>query len=268
MQIMGILNLTPDSFYDGGRYGSVESACRRAEEMVQEGADILDLGGESTRPGSQPVSAEEELSRVLPVVKKISKRYPRVPISVDTQKSEVARQSLQEGASIINDISALRSDPGMADVLRQYRAQVLLMHMRGSPRTMQQSPRYKNVVREVKSFLSQRVRWAVEQGISESRIWIDPGIGFGKTLRHNLGILRDLKSFLSLKLPLVVGCSRKSFIGGILGEKKFPLPAEERLEGSLAAACWSYWQGVSILRVHDVGSTKKMIQVLSAVQGY
>ena len=275
-RVMGILNVTPDSFYDGGKHARLDRAVRRAEKMAEEGADILDVGGESSRPGAESVSAREECARVVPVVRALAARFPKIPVSVDTAKAEVARRALAEGARMVNDISAL-ADPRMAGVLLEYRPWVVLMHMKGRPKTMQKQARYKNVVREVKHFLSARVRRAAALGLDRKKIILDPGIGFGKTVEHNLQILRGLKSFLSLGCPVLVGCSRKSFIGAVLGgegavsrgdrsaQGGTPLPPEERLEGSLVCAAWAYLQGASILRVHDVGPTRKALLMADAL---
>lgn len=265
-KIMGILNVTPDSFFDGGQYRDLDSAVRRGEKLIEDGAELIDIGGESTRPGSKSVALEVELNRVVPVLKKLVKRFPKIQYSIDTQKSEVARCSLNEGATIINDVSSLRNDPKMIFVLQKFKPILILMHMRGTPFNMQKFPFYKNVVKEIKIFLKERIKWANQNGIPKNKLWIDPGIGFGKSLKHNLEILRNLKDFLSLKCPLVLGCSRKSFIGFVLGEKNSPLSPEERLEGSLAAAAWGYLEGASILRVHDVLETKRTIRVLQAIQ--
>lgn len=266
MKLMGILNVTPDSFFDGGKYSVLDSAVKRAEEMVSEGADYIDVGGESTRPGARTVSADEELKRVLPIVKRLVKKFPRVPLSVDTQKSQVARAALEEGARIINDISALNADGEMVHLVNRYKPITVLMHMQGCPQSMQQKPQYKNVVQEIKNFLSGRVRWAVRNGFPKKKIWIDPGIGFGKTVEHNLKILAHLKNFLTLGCPILIGHSRKSFVGRVCGEKKV-LPVEERLEGTLAVACWSFLEGASVLRVHDVGETKKTLRMMAALSG-
>ena len=267
MRLMGILNVTPDSFFDGGKYAGKNSAVKRAAQMLEEGADLIDVGGESTRPGGKPVSLDEELKRVVPVVRELVRRFPKVQVSVDTQKSEVAIQSLNEGACMLNDVSAFRSDEErMGRALREYRPQVVLMHMQGNPKTMQKAPRYKNAVSDVKAFLAGRVRWAAAKGVPKKKIWIDPGIGFGKTLRHNLELLGALREFTALGCPVLVGCSRKSFIGVLSGGKKSPAPAGERLEGSLAAACWCALQGASALRVHDVGATRKALLTLDAIR--
>ena len=263
-KVMGILNVTPDSFYDGGKYSRLDQAVRRAGKMAEEGADILDVGGESSRPGAEAVSIKEECSRVVPVVRALAARFPKLQISVDTCKPEVARRALAEGATMVNDISAL-ADPRMAAVISEYRPWVVLMHMKGSPKTMQKQAHYKNVVLEVKNFLSNRIRRAAALGLDRGKIIVDPGIGFGKTAQHNLQLLGGLKSFLSLGCPVLVGCSRKSFIGAVWGGEGAPLPAEERLEGSLICAAWAYRQGASILRVHDVGATLKALRMADAL---
>lgn len=260
VQIMGILNVTPDSLSDGGKYFATDLAVSRALEMAKEGADIIDLGGESRRPGSLPISAKEELSRVLPVLKAIVKKI-KVPISIDTYKSAVAAACLAQGASIINDISALRFDRRMAKVAVKYKAKVVLMHMQGTPRQMQKNPHYQDVVSEVFQFLEERIQYAMIQGVARENIIIDPGIGFGKTLEHNLALLQKLPEFRSLGVPVLLGVSRKSMIGNILGHGP-----GERLNGSLAAAAWAYLNGANILRVHDVAQTKELLKVLEAVK--
>ncbi len=262
---MGILNVTPDSFFDGGKYRALDAALARAEMMVSEGADIIDVGGESSRPGSKFISVPEELARTIPIIQKLVHRFPKIPISIDTQKSEVAARALDEGVAIVNDISALRSDAKMADLVRVWRCDIILMHMRGTPEMMQKSPRYRNVVQEVKSFLSERIRFAVRRGISKSKIWIDPGIGFGKTVEHNLNLLADLNNFESLDAPVLVGVSRKSFIGKLTGSRGPSAALEDRLPGSLALAAWSFLQGASVLRVHDVSATKNLLRVLEQI---
>lgn len=248
--VMGIVNATPDSFYAASR-GGFESADR----LVREGADILDIGGQSTRPGSDPVPLKEELSRVIPLIKALSAKSS-VPISVDTDKAEVARQALEAGARIVNDVSALRSDPGMAEAVQGAEA-VILMHRGGaSPKTMQEAPAYKDVVGEVREFL--RERKALVKG---PLVLVDPGIGFGKTVEHNLSLIKRVSELAALG-PVVLGVSRKSFIGHLLGG----LPPEERLEGSLAVAAWAALQGVKVLRVHDVAATRRALDVLAAVR--
>lgn len=265
-KIMGIINATPDSFFDGGKYNRLDAAFSRAEKLIEEGADLLDIGGESTRPGSAPVEAAEEILRTVPLIRRLARRFPHIPLSIDTQKSAVARRALDEGARVVNDVSALRADAQMVDVARERRCGLILMHMSGTPQTMQRNPRYRNVTGEVKAFLKERVRFAVQCGILKSRIWVDPGIGFGKTLRHNLELLGNLKDLSGLGCPLLVGTSRKSFLGRLAAKGKKIAGPEERLEGSLASAAWAYLQGASILRVHDVLSTKKTLDLLAEIR--
>ncbi|MEA3369623.1 MAG: dihydropteroate synthase [Candidatus Ratteibacteria bacterium] len=258
--LMGILNLTPDSFYDGGKYNVLDSAIQRAEEMVAEGADIIDVGGESTRPGARPVSIKEELQRVIPVVKGLRKRIKK-PISVDTCKSKVARLALDSGANIVNDITALRGDKEMAKVLSRKGAPVILMHMQGRPQTMQKKPVYRSVISEIIGFLRNRIKKALEDGISFNKIIIDPGIGFGKTVEHNLEIFSRLREFKILGRPILVGPSRKSVI-----EKILNLPLEERLEGTAALVACSILNGVQIIRVHDVKEMVRAARMAEAIK--
>jgi dihydropteroate synthase len=261
--VMGILNITPDSFSDGGAYLEPDDAFRRAEEMAAQGADIIDIGGESTRPGSAVVSAEEERARVVPVIKLLKKRL-RLPLSIDTYKPEVARAALDAGAAIVNDIAGLCYDRGaMAKVVKQYGVPVIVMHMKGKPATMAKNARYNDVVSEINDFFSERITFARSEGIREDRLILDPGIGFGKTLAHNLEILRRLKEFKVLGLPIAVGLSRKRFIGKITG---VTAPAE-RQSGSIAAALWAALQGAHIVRVHDVEETAQALKVLAAIRG-
>ncbi|MCP9465666.1 MAG: dihydropteroate synthase [Nitrospira sp.] len=257
--IMGVVNVTADSFYDGGRYLEPERAIAHALELVEQGADILDIGAESTRPGAKPVSEEEELARLLPVVGPVARRVA-VPISVDTMKSAVAQAALDAGASIINDISALREDNRMASVVARSGAAVILMHMQGTPLTMQDAPQYQDVVHEVGEFLRERVRVAVEAGISKLNILLDPGIGFGKLLEHNLDLLNRLTELTELGRPLVVGPSRKSFIGQILGR-----PVEQREWGTAAAVALAVERGAQVLRVHDVAMMADVAKVAAAI---
>ena len=264
--IMGVLNVTPDSFYAGSRAERVEDALHIAEAMIEQGADVLDAGGQSTRPGAEHVPASLELERVLPVLDALCDRWPELPLSIDTQNAAVAREALTHGAGIINDISALRADPAMADFVAQSRSPVILMHMKGTPRTMQAHPQYENVVDEVKRFFEERLVFASRHNISGDRVILDPGIGFGKTLAHNMILLRHLSEFLSFGQPLLVGVSRKSFIGRILGSEHSPLPPEERLEGSIAAALWAVQSGARGLRVHDVGATRRALRVWEGIR--
>ena len=244
--VMGILNVTPDSFSDGGHYFEVQHAVAHTQAMVEEGATLIDIGGESSRPGALPVSVDEELTRILPVIRAVSDTVD-VLISVDTYKAEVARQALQAGAHLVNDITALRADAEMASVVAKAEAGLILMHIKGTPRTMQHAPQYDDVVSEVRTSLQKSIRIAEKQGIAAERIIIDPGIGFGKTTAHNLELLKNLSAFRSLNKPLLIGTSRKSFIGNVLG-----LPITERVEGTAATVCWAIAHGADIVRVHDV----------------
>jgi dihydropteroate synthase len=257
-KIMGIINLSPDSFYPGSRVPSVPAALNVAERMIEEGADYLDVGAESSRPGSKPISEEEELAIILPVVSQLCKLFP-VSISVDTYKPGVAQKVLEEGASIINDITGLRY-PEMAPLIAEYNAGVVIMHMRGSPENMQENLHYDDCVGEITRFLEQGIQTAESAGIDSDRIWVDPGIGFGKTVKQNLDILAHLDSFISLQKPILLGTSRKSFIGKILD-----LPVAERLEGSLATAVIGIMKGASILRVHDVQETCRAVKIASEI---
>lgn len=258
--IMGILNVTPDSFFDGGRRASPGKAIADGLAMAAEGANIIDVGGESTRPGARAVSEEEEIERLLPVVQGL-RRESDVPISVDTYKANVAQAALAAGADIVNDISALRFDPRMISVVAAERVPVVLMHMQGTPRTMQLEPRYHDVTREVRDFLAVQLYEAMDAGIEPEAIILDPGIGFGKTLDHNLQLLRTLPALGALGQPLLVGASRKAFIGKILNAE-----ADDRLEGSLAAAVAAALAGANIVRVHDVAETSKAVRVADAIR--
>ncbi|MCX7925229.1 MAG: dihydropteroate synthase [Fimbriimonadales bacterium] len=259
--VMGVLNATPDSFYDGGRYATLDAALARAEQMLAEGADILDIGGESTRPGSEPVSEEEEIRRVIPLIETVAVRFPEAVISVDTTKSRVAHLALQAGACIVNDISGATFDPRMLEIVAQAGALVVLMHIQGTPQTMQQNPTYDDVVAEVKAILYAHARRAIDAGVLPQHIWLDPGIGFGKTVQHNLQLLRGLPELATLGFPVLVGTSRKSFIGHILGG----LPPEERLEGTLATLALAVAWGADIVRVHDVKEAVRAVKVADAV---
>ncbi len=250
--VMGILNVTPDSFSDGGDYFDREAALDRALQMVEEGADLLDVGGESTRPGAPPVPLEEEERRVVPVIEHLAHRVG-VPMSVDTYKAAVARRAVGAGAALVNDVSGLRMDPAMAGVVADLGAGLVVMHMRGDPRTMQSDTRYSDLVGEIFRALEESVDRAVEAGVARDRVWVDPGIGFGKSAEQNLVLLRRLAEFRSLGCPVLVGASRKSFIGRTLGIED----PKDRLEGSLAAAVVAVWNGARILRVHDVRATRR-----------
>ncbi len=251
---VGVLNVTPDSFSDGGKYLNLETALKRVKELLEEGADIIDVGGESTRPFSEPVPEEEELKRVIPVVKAIKIEFPEAIISVDTYKSRVAEEALKAGADLINDISALRFDPKMIEVVKDFECPVIIMHMQGNPKTMQINPTYKNVVKEIKDFLRERIEFLVKKGISFEKIIIDPGIGFGKTFNHNLQILRNLDSFKELNRPILIGHSRKSFIGEIINK-----PPLKRDGGTVGVSLFAYLKGAHFLRVHKVDINKDAI---------
>lgn len=257
--LMGIVNLSPDSFYEDSLTTSEEDAIRLAERHVEEGAGVLDIGAESSRPGSRPISEELELERLLPVVTKICKQFD-VPVSVDTYKPRVAERVLAVGASIINDITGLRGSAEMADVIARNKAGVVLMHMLGTPETMQDKPCYKNVIQDIKIFLKKNIDLAENAGIE--KIAIDPGIGFGKSQAHSLEVIRRLEELKELKKPILLGVSRKSFIGGVLG-----LPAEERLEGSLAATVIGVLNGATIIRTHDVRATGRAVKMAQAIMG-
>lgn len=260
VHVMGILNVTPDSFSDGGLFLETEGALSRAHQMIAEGAEIIDVGGESTRPGAEPVDTEEELRRVIPVIKGLAELD--VTISVDTTKSKVAEAAIEAGAHIVNDVSAMRIDPLMSKVVAASGAGVVLMHMLGEPRTMQKDPTYRNVVTEVSDFLMAAAHDAEKQGISSDSIAIDPGIGFGKTLDHNLELIRSVGSFVTKRYPLVVGPSRKSFIGLALD-----LPVDQRLEATAGAVAWLVQHGANVVRVHDVAAMVRVIRMIEAIQG-
>ena len=257
--VMGILNVTPDSFYDGGYYFGKDKACRRAETIVKEGAQIIDVGGMSTRPGSLPVSPEEEVERIIPVIEYISKNYD-ILISADTYRSEVARRAIEAGAHIINDISGLSMDSDMVKVIAEGGVSVVIMHIKGTPENMQKNPEYENVIDEIYDYLEDKAGTAIDSGIKPGKIIVDPGIGFGKTLEHNLEILNKVYEFRMMGYPVLIGASRKSFIGSILD-----LPAEERLDGSLAAAVCSVIGGVNILRVHDAAETIRAVKIAKRI---
>lgn len=258
VHVMGILNVTPDSFSDGGEYLRPTAALDRARAMVEEGADIIDVGGQSSRPGSEPVSEDEELKRVVPVVQKLREEWDG-PVSVDTYRARVAEESLRAGASIVNDITAFSAEPRIAEVTAKAGAAAVLMHMRGTPATMQENPVYSDLVGEVAFFLGSAIERATSAGVGEDQIAIDPGIGFGKTTEHNLALLKRLPELAVLGKPLLVGTSRKSFIGKVLD-----LPAGERLEGTLATAAYAVVQGARIIRVHDVRQSVRVARMVEA----
>ena len=259
-KIMGVLNITPDSFSDGGKFLDPGMAEWQALQMRQEGAHILDIGGESSRPGSKPISWREELRRILPVLKRIARKI-EIPISIDTYKYEVAQAALDEGACIINDIYGLRSNKKLAKLIARKKASVVLMHMQGNPETMQKNPDYKNVLKETKDFLKKSVAVALDSGIERSRMLVDPGFGFGKTVTHNFQILSELDQFVSLGYPVLVGLSRKSFLGSF-----FSLPVGERLYASLAAAVYASEHGAHVLRVHEVSAHRHAASVIDRLR--
>ncbi|MCX5776795.1 MAG: dihydropteroate synthase [Candidatus Firestonebacteria bacterium] len=257
--VMGVLNITPDSFSDGGIHFSEAGAVERALKMAEEGADIIDIGGESTRPGASKINYKEEMKRVLPALKKIVKKI-KIPISVDTYKYEVAKAALEEGAAIINDITGLAHSPKLAELTARANAGLIIMHIKGTPLNMQQQPKYKDVVKEIKNYLKKRAETGVEAGNKRESIIIDPGLGFGKTPEHNLIILKNLRDFVKLGYPVLIGASRKSFIGKILKTE-----SNARLEGSLAVAVLAVKEGASIIRVHDVKETVRALRVAEAI---
>ena len=260
--LMGVLNVTPDSFSDGGEFFSKEVAAVRAAAMLEEGAEIIDVGGESTRPGSDPVSPEEEARRVIPVVQGILAEHPDAIVSIDTYRSETAESTLGAGVSIINDVTALRGDPRMARVVAEARCPVILMHMLGEPKTMQRDPRYDDVVREVRDFLAERAEHAIAEGVEPERIIVDPGIGFGKTLDHNLALLYHLDALAELGFLVLVGTSRKSFIGKVTGVEE----ARDRVFGTVAANVIAYERGATLFRVHDVQANREALAVARAIR--
>ena len=257
--VMGIINVTPDSFYDGGKYNHKDQAVKRISEMIADGADIIDIGGMSSRPGSKPISLEEELERTIPVVESVSNNFDTL-VSIDTYRSEIALEAISAGAHMVNDISAFTMDKNMAGIVADKGASVTLMHMQGKPESMQKNPQYDNVIDEIYEYLDGKASAAIDAGISPDKIVLDPGLGFGKTLDHNLSILNKISEFSSMGYPIMIGASRKAFIGAVLD-----LPVEDRLEGSLAAAVWSVINGANILRVHDVAETVRSVKIARAI---
>jgi dihydropteroate synthase len=258
MKLMGIVNVTPDSFSDGGLFLAPEDAIAHGRELAADGADLLDVGGESTRPGADPVPAEEERRRVLPVIEALAAHG--LEVSIDTTKAAVAGPALEAGATVVNDVSAFRFEPELAGLAASSGATCVLMHMLGEPRTMQNDPRYDDVVSDVRSFLEERLAFAVDQGVSEERVWLDPGIGFGKTAEHNLELLRRLDEIVAIGRPVVVGTSRKSFLGKITGRGE-----EGRLAGTLASNVMALERGAEVFRVHDVAEVGDALRVADAV---
>jgi dihydropteroate synthase len=265
---MGILNVTPDSFSDGGLFFSCDAAVAHGEKLAEDGADIIDIGGESTRPFSEPVSIEEEGRRVLPVIEKLAKRVS-IPVSIDTTKAVIAREAIESGASIINDISAMYSDPDIMGVAEEYRVPVVIMHMKGTPKTMQVSPHYDDLIKEIKEFFEKAINRAEKNGISRSKIIIDPGIGFGKTVEHNLLIIKHIDKFKTLGSPILIGPSRKSFIrnileGGLNGDTRLEMTElETGTQASIAAAVLN---GANIVRVHDVARARSTLEIIDSIK--
>jgi dihydropteroate synthase len=259
-EIMGVVNVTPDSFSDGGLYLDAERAVEHGRGLAASGAAILDVGGESTRPGAEPVDAAEERARVEPVVRRLA--GGQVAVSIDTSKVAVAEAALDAGAEMVNDVTALRADPEIAGLCADRGSGLVLMHMQGTPRTMQENPTYDDVVEDVKAFLAERLGAALREGVAEERIWLDPGIGFGKTLEHNLELLRRLRELTTLGRPIVVGASRKSFIAAIDGS-----PVDQRLGGTIAASVLAVSGGADVVRVHDVAEMAQALRVADAILG-
>ena len=258
--MMGILNVTPDSFSDGGSFSQIDLALKHAQDMVADGADFIDIGGESTHPGAEPVNLDEELKRTIPIIEKLSRKTD-VPISIDTYKEKVAKEALDAGAAIVNDISGLRMDEAMVSLIAERNVPVVIRHMQGLPRDMQENPTYRDVIKEISVFLKERAEFAVDQGVKKENIIIDPGIGFGKTAEHNLEIMARLSEFTHPGYPILLGTSRKSFIG-----KTLDLPVEERLQGTAATVAYGISNGANIIRVHDVKEMKHVARMIDAIE--
>ena len=259
--VMGIVNVTPDSFSDGGRFFSPEVAISHASKLITQGADIIDIGGESTRPGAKLVSESEELKRVIPVIEKIRTDNPKILISIDTTKASVAKYAVEAGADIINDVSGLSFDNNMTGTVESLNVPIVIMHMKGNPQNMQSNPKYKDIINEILDFFKVKIKIAIQSGINRSMIILDPGIGFGKTVEHNFELLSRLNEFNVLELPIMIGPSRKSFIGITLG-----LPPEDRVEGTAAAVSAGVMNGANIVRVHDVKSMKRVVTIIEKVR--
>lgn len=259
--VMGIVNVTPDSFSDGGKFFSPEVAISHASKLITQGADIIDIGGESTRPGAEQVSESEELKRVIPVIEKIRTDNPTILISIDTTKASVAKHAIEAGADIINDVSGFSFDNNMIGIVESFNIPVVIMHMKGNPQNMQLNPKYKDIVNEILDFFKMKIKIAIQSGINRSMIILDPGIGFGKTVEHNFELLSRLNEFNVLELPIMIGPSRKSFIGITLD-----LPPEDRVEGTAAAVSAGVMNGASIVRVHDVKSMKRVVRIIEKVK--
>lgn len=259
---MGILNATPDSFYEGSRFMELERALNRAEDMIKNGVDIIDIGGESTRPGSEPVGVEEEIKRVVPVIEAIREKNKNILISVDTYRAETARRAIEAGADIINDISGMTFDKDMVNVVKEYNVPIIIMHIKGTPKDMQKNPQYDNVLKEVKDYFIERIEYALKNGISKDKIILDPGIGFGKAYEHNIELIKNIDYFSDLNVPILLAVSRKSSIGIALGN----VPPEDRLEGTIAVTCYASMKNVDIIRVHDVLENKRALMMMEALK--
>ncbi|HBJ2615211.1 TPA: dihydropteroate synthase [Clostridium botulinum] len=262
LKVMGIINCTPDSFYEGSRKKSIEEALKTAEKMLKEGAEILDIGGESTRPGSDPVDEEEEIKRVVPVIREIKNRFKDAIISIDTYRANTAKAAIGAGADIVNDISAMKYDENMVKVVKEYNVPVILMHVKGKPKDMQIDPVYGDLMKEIHFYFSERIDYCTIHGITKNKIILDPGIGFGKTVEHNLKIMNRIEELKSFNLPVLLAASRKATIGKVLGD----LPTEERLEGTIALSCLAVDSGLQMVRVHDVKENVRAIRMLEAVR--
>ena len=259
--VMGIVNVTPDSFSDGGKFFSPEDAISHASKLISQGADIIDIGGESTRPGAEQVSETEELNRVIPVIEKIRDENPKILISIDTTKALVAEHAIEVGADIINDVSGFSFDNNMIETVARFNVPVIIMHMKGKPQNMQLNPEYKDVINEILDFFKKKIKIAIQSGINRRMIILDPGIGFGKTVEHNFELLSRLNEFNVLELPIMIGPSRKSFIGITLD-----LPPEDRIEGTAAAVSAGVMNGATIVRVHDVKSMKRVVKIIDKIR--
>ena len=259
--VMGIVNVTPDSFSDGGKFFSPEDAISHASKLISQGADIIDIGGESTRPGAEQVSETEELNRVIPVIEKIRDENPKILISIDTTKALVAEHAIEVGADIINDVSGFSFDNNMIETVARFNVPVIIMHMKGNPQNMQLNPEYKDVINEILDFFKKKIKVAIQSGINRRMIILDPGIGFGKTVEHNFELLSRLNEFNVLELPIMIGPSRKSFIGITLD-----LPPEDRIEGTAAAVAAGVMNGATIVRVHDVKSMKRVVKIIDKIR--
>ena len=259
--VMGIVNVTPDSFSDGGKYFSPQDAISHASKLIGQGADIIDIGGESTRPGAEQISESEELNRVIPVIEKIRDENPKKLISIDTTKASVAKHAVEVGADIINDVSGLSFDNNMIHTVTKFNIPIIIMHMKGNPRNMQLNPKYKDIINEILDFFKSKIKIAIQSGINRKMIILDPGIGFGKTVQHNFELLSRLNELNVLELPIMIGPSRKSFIGTTLD-----LPPEDRIEGTAAAVSAGVMNGASIVRVHDVKSMKRVVKIIDEIR--